>query len=456
MLEDYYNNYQSDRSNLLLRRLYINIENARLYSTRYLLDNTNFKLAGKSGRFALYLVVKISEVQRRARNILFKWLLQAGCDYNEIDENGLNVLLWLLDECQLTLVKVLLKEYKMDVDYTLTDRNNNSSMMYAVRTKNLEIVTMLSDIYLQFGIDFDVRNKDGFTPYTEAVKLNLKEIADVLVCTGKISLHVSATPCEGIPQTQDIGNFSQMRINMSRGKQLRNLNEALKIQKAYISNKKNTKKYFSIDVDNNNESMKVYANYTHPRKLDYTNYVNSHPCTMVEYKYDTTTGEKDTENTNDTNTKTIIESEPLKTEKRRRKKVCFADCSYTLPEMDPHDTDGRISRMGQVNETMKNTDCYDQPIVSVETLGNLPPTKPSSNITYKDVHEMIPQKYAIGSKAPSVDELKWLLVLQADQRSATYIKKCPRIISQPVKVMKKRESKRSLLNRPRSDISEYR
>ena len=32
MLEDYYNNYQSDRSNLLLRRLYINIKNARLYN----------------------------------------------------------------------------------------------------------------------------------------------------------------------------------------------------------------------------------------------------------------------------------------------------------------------------------------------------------------------------------------------------------------------------------------
>ena len=74
----------------------------------------------------------------------------------------------------------------------------------------------------------------------------------------------------------------------------------------------------------------------------------------------------------------------------------------------------------------------NQPIVSVETFLSLPPTKPSSNITNKDVHEMIPQKYAIGSKAPSVDELKRLLVLQADPRSATYIKKCPRIISEPV------------------------
>ena len=187
-------NYRAKINDPLLRRLYESIECARIFNTRYMLDNVTFKLSGQEGRLALAIACRISDERHKIRLTIFDWLLKEGCNFNIKDSDGLTLISYLCKSYNMQLFTYFHKHYKMDIKYDILDPNNDSTLMHAVRTGDLEIVTLLLETIVQFGLSVDVRNRVGLTPYAEALRLNLKDIADILVLKGSASTNVSTIP----------------------------------------------------------------------------------------------------------------------------------------------------------------------------------------------------------------------------------------------------------------------
>lgn len=460
ILEEYYEHYRSDRTNLLLRRLYLNIECCKLYSTRYLLDHADIALSGDSGRFALYLAAKISRKRSKARNIIFKWILEFGCNIlNHIDGSGLDVLLWLLSANQITFVKILLKYYKMDINLRHTDRDNNNALMYAIWTKNNEIVSLISDIYIQFGLNLDVRNRNGFTPYAEAVKLKLDDITGVLKRTGKISQYASASPYESIVETKDLTvGFSQMRINLCKvGMNVSSSSELVErdiSSKTYFSSQNGDRSldigYHRIPPDPTpakDEQLNVNRTKSYPKVS---------PCMKREVISRHASGnmddfKKSVERKALHNKSDDVDSSDESNDRRQEsclKKVHFDDKREGL--------DGRISRAASYGSIKtKSIGKSDKPAASLAILQDKS-NNGNKCVSYSDLREMLPQEIGAYLNKKSKEEIRWLLALQAEQNSDAFVKKRKSLTTaaEPDKLLsRKREKRKSISHRSKSDIS---
>ena len=189
-----YYNYRSRIQDQTLKRFYESIDCARTFNTRYLLDHGNLDLSKDNGRLALTVACHISDEKSKIRLILFDWLICEGCDFNRKDADGLTVLAWLCKWGKKDLVKYLLNHNRMDIHYDALDHDHNTALMHAVRSGDVEVVSILLKALLQFHIDVDMRNKIGLTAYAEAVRLNMTDIAKCLLLEGKASKDVSLSP----------------------------------------------------------------------------------------------------------------------------------------------------------------------------------------------------------------------------------------------------------------------
>ncbi|XP_066923886.1 uncharacterized protein [Clytia hemisphaerica] len=187
-------NWRSKTADSKLRRFYEGLDCARLFNTRYLLDYTSVDLRGSKGRLALSIVCQIGDEKAKSRRILFDWLLREKCDFNLQDSDGLTLIAWLCKNNRQELFDAFIKKCEMDIDYTTPDANEDSPLMHAVRTGNIDIVKEIVRILVKFGISVDKQNKDGLSPYAEAVRLDFVDIAEILEKEGQASTNVYVEP----------------------------------------------------------------------------------------------------------------------------------------------------------------------------------------------------------------------------------------------------------------------
>ena len=186
--------YYAETHNVMLRKLYESIDYTRLFTVRYLLDHAAIDLSSKKGRRALSITCRIPDSKEKSRKIILDWLIQQGCDYNFLDEDGLTLLSWLCKHNKMDLVKFLVKKYEMELKYDSTDTNKDCALMHAVRTGNLSMVKILLKVMIKFTIDIDIRNSQDITPYGEAIQMNFINIAELLKMMGKASTNISIKP----------------------------------------------------------------------------------------------------------------------------------------------------------------------------------------------------------------------------------------------------------------------
>ena len=187
-------NWRSKTADSKLRRFYEGLDCARLFNTRYLLDYTSVDLRGSKGRLALSIVCHIGDQKAKSRRILFDWLLREKCEFNLQDSDGLTLIAWLCKNDRQELFDIFIKKCEMDIDYTTPDVNQDSPLMHAVRTGNIDIVKEIVRILVKFGISVDKQNKEGLTPYAEAVRLDFDDIAQILEKEGQASTNVYVEP----------------------------------------------------------------------------------------------------------------------------------------------------------------------------------------------------------------------------------------------------------------------
>ena len=187
-------NWRSRTHDSKLRRFYESLDCARLFNTRYLLDYTTVDLSGDEGRLALSIVCHIGDEKAKSRKILLDWLLREKCEFNLLDSDGLTLINWLCKNNRPALFDLFIKKCQMDIDYTTADANLDTPLMHAVRAESEEMVREILKVHAKFGISVDVQNKDGLTPYAEAVRLDFPEIAKLLQEEGKASVNVYVEP----------------------------------------------------------------------------------------------------------------------------------------------------------------------------------------------------------------------------------------------------------------------
>lgn len=187
-------NWRSRTPDSRLRRFYESIDCARLFNTRYLLDYTTVDLNEDKGRLALSIVCYIGDDKAKSRRILFDWLLREKCDFNLQDAEGLTLINWLCKNNRPELFDFFIKKCEMDIDYTTPDAEQDTPLMHATRTGNVEMVREILRVHSKFGITVDTQNKDGLTAYAEAVRLNFRDIAKLLEEEGKASTNVFVEP----------------------------------------------------------------------------------------------------------------------------------------------------------------------------------------------------------------------------------------------------------------------
>ena len=98
-----------------------------------------------------------------------------------------------------------MKHNRIDINYDALDHDHNTALMHAVRSGDVEVVSILLKALLQFHIDVDMQNKIDLTAYAEAVRLNMADIAKCLLLEGKASKDVSLSPFYGNKVTAETG-----------------------------------------------------------------------------------------------------------------------------------------------------------------------------------------------------------------------------------------------------------
>lgn len=385
-LEEKYKNYKENRSentNPLLRRLYTNIEQARLYNTRYLLHNKHLDVSGIVGRFAVFLLLTIPQVHARSKCLIFKWLLEAGCDFKEADEQGMTLLLWLLNKGEVVLSKMLIKDRILEIDFSHKDVEDNTCLMHAVRTKDVDIVTSLADIHVRFGIQMDVRNNQGLTPYSEAVRLQLSDIAKVLKKTGLVNISTAMQPFKNLRmepymKTMLTAKNHQKTEKSTKGEDNSESNQMSTMISKSVEGKKKSDRFCEV------VGLKMLHESAKGRRTmdDGTMNVKSRKVVAINRLISTPPKKWDA-----TKTK-------MKKNVSKKKSVSFSDEEL----MEPKDVKKSLLCRPQVG-------LY----------------KPSASlITYKDVREMFPRETNSGSS--SMRDIEWIRNLQGEQISDSYRK----------------------------------
>lgn len=94
-------------------------------------------------------------------------LLSQGADPNVIDSSGYNLIFIAIRQNNIVLLRKLLTKYSDLVDLNVRDVHNNTPLIIAAFTGNLEVFQMIAN---QSNVDFNSRNRDGETALLMAIK----------------------------------------------------------------------------------------------------------------------------------------------------------------------------------------------------------------------------------------------------------------------------------------------
>ncbi len=112
------------------------------------------------------------------RTMVCELLLEHGANIELLDMFNRNTIMYACaTRNQYLLEKLLLF---MDSDMNHTDKDGNTSLMYAAIEGDPRILKMIMDKLKKYGLSMDMRNKRGFTAYLLALKNGNIECANIL------------------------------------------------------------------------------------------------------------------------------------------------------------------------------------------------------------------------------------------------------------------------------------
>ena len=458
-----YYNYRSRIQDQTLKRFYESVDCARTFNTRYLLDHGNLDLSKDNGRLALTVACHIPDGKSKIRLILFDWLICEGCDFNRKDADGLTVLAWLCKWGKNDLFKYLLKHNRMDIHYDALDHDHNTALMHAVRSGDVEVVSILLKALLQFHINVDMRNKKGLTAYAEAVRLNMADIAKCLLLEGKASKDVSLSPFYENNVTTETGMKFKETVAAAP--------KAIKSQIRCLSARNHSRTSARKVSHKINFSSSVPTNSREgEKKIECeTLQINTKPKIKLRRKKrktkvkDTVDGDVETEVKPSVIPilKDLIEDD-VKSDILQNQQVCETSNTRTDSKPNPHLETGKLDEVAELGsmspsrppsslrrvgkkvvQLKKNTLLSKREAVSsiavdpnvekaalyqkkMEELMQYSPTHLISNesITYEDIQILFPthcNAKLAGSQAKTFENIGWLLAMQTEQSATSFV-----------------------------------
>ena len=154
----------------------------RLHQVRLLVckHNVNVDSRDMFGRTPLMLACLLNDEEYGYR--MMRILLRAGAYVNIQDDMDRTALHYACIKGRTRAVRRCLREDLIDVNGA--DSDGNTPLLHACMSGHPDIVDMLLDVLLKFGIDLDARNQMGYTPLLLACKYGNYVSAHLLVTRG--------------------------------------------------------------------------------------------------------------------------------------------------------------------------------------------------------------------------------------------------------------------------------
>ncbi|KAI0217995.1 hypothetical protein LSAT2_030277, partial [Lamellibrachia satsuma] len=154
----------------------------RLHQVRLLVNKHNVNVDSKDmfGRTPLMLACLLNDEEYGYRMI--RIFLRAAAYVNTQDDMGRTALHYACIKGRARAVRRCLKEDLIDVNGS--DSDGNTPLMHACMSGHPDIVDMLLEVLVKFGIDMDARNVMGYTPLLIACKYANYVSAHLLLTRG--------------------------------------------------------------------------------------------------------------------------------------------------------------------------------------------------------------------------------------------------------------------------------
>ncbi|CAF2046134.1 unnamed protein product [Rotaria magnacalcarata] len=208
----------------------------------YIRQNYNLNVTSKEGRNGLFYALNIKDSHKRCRMI--RYCLDHGINPLQRDNvNGFTILNEAMARQQLDSFQIFFDEIGGEIDWRALDKRGRTTLHQAVELNNLTIIEPLITTMVHYGISVDVVDRNGLTPYLFALKLQLPDMAQLLLRKGHASqqtcdlnTHFSAREWESIGIKENRSIFlkriqDDMFDAMKKGK----INKVNKLKKMYFS-----------------------------------------------------------------------------------------------------------------------------------------------------------------------------------------------------------------------------
>lgn len=208
----------------------------------YIRHNYNLNVTTKDGRNGLFFAFDISDPHKRRRMIRF--CLDHGIDALQKENlNGYTPLHEAIARQQIDSVQLLLANSGGEVDWRSFDIRGRTILHQAVESNNVSILEALINVMNHYGVSVDIPDQNGLTPYLLAIKLHLREMAQILLNKGHASrqqsdlfTHRSANDWEiaGIEEHR-LFVRDRLRQEIDNAKKEGKINKVRKLRRIYYS-----------------------------------------------------------------------------------------------------------------------------------------------------------------------------------------------------------------------------
>ncbi|CAF0723188.1 unnamed protein product [Rotaria sp. Silwood1] len=153
--------------------------------------NYNLNVTTKDGRNGLFIALDIPDARKRRRMIRF--CLDHGIDALQKEKKyNYTPLHEAIARQQIDSVQLLLANAGGEIDWRSLDVHGRTILHQAVESNNVSILEALIIVMNHYGVSVDIPDKNGLTPYLLAVKLHLRDMAQILSNKG----HASRQQCD--------------------------------------------------------------------------------------------------------------------------------------------------------------------------------------------------------------------------------------------------------------------
>lgn len=226
----------------------------------FIKQNYNLNTVSKDGRNGLFYALNINDSAKRCRMIRF--CLDHGINPLQRDHiNGFTVLNEAMARQQLDSFQIIFDEINGEIDWRALDKQGRTILHQAVELNSLTMIEPMIDIMIHYGISVDVVDKNGLTPYLFALKLQLPNMAQILLRKGHASqqtcdlnTHFSAREWDTIGKKENRMNLlkkiqQEIYDAMKKGK----ITKVNKLKQVYCS----TDQLFSNDIRRRDSSLTI-------------------------------------------------------------------------------------------------------------------------------------------------------------------------------------------------------